>query len=243
MSSVDYIRSGDGEPDPAAETMTDSLNYGSLKKWFDRWKARRDARSGLPAYSKQPIPTPTVEELFAEFVKLIGAEQERWDQQAAPLRRKEARLTANIRNIKEDLDRIQARLDSWQNTTTYDEGDDSLAAWRRRSAFRAKKRTLEETRQRLAYAQALLEQFTADIASRHNQHLDRQKQIVGHIWLRIANYRAELIRAHPHGDRLSTVIQWGPIELARALDGSNELEQKLIELGKPRPAIESSEKD
>lgn len=243
-STLERMRNGDSEPDPQDETISDSLKYGFFKKLLDRWRARQDARKGLPAYSKQPVHTPAVEAFFAKFLTLFGSERERWNKKSASLRREEAKLTDNIRTFQEDLDRAQRRLDRWQSTTSRELfGADPLDTWRLRSAFRADETALEETRRRLAQAQAKLEQFTADIASLYNQHLDRQKQIVGHIWLRIANYRAELIRAHPHGDRLSTVIKWGPIELAHALDGTNELEQKLIELSKPRPAIEPPEKN
>jgi hypothetical protein len=239
-SSLDHLRSGDGEPNFQAETMAESLGYGFLKKYFDRRNARRDARSGLPAYSKEPVPTPTVEKLFAEFVTLVAAERERWNREAASLRREAAKLTANIKDLGNDADRAQNRLDSGQTTTTNEVGDNDLATWRLRAAFRAEWKALEDTRRRLASAQARLEQCNADISSRYNQHLDRQNQIVGHVWLRITTYRTELIRAHPHGDRLSVVLKWGPAELAHALERSRKLEEQLI---KPREAIEPPEKD
>lgn len=247
---LDHVRNGDGEPNLQAETMAESLEtmvesleYGRLKQRSDRRNARRDARRGLPVYAKQPAPTPTVRRLFAEYVQLVAAERLLWDQEAAPLRGKVATLDADIKAIKEDLARAQQRFDITQKTTTNGVGDDGLTAWRRKTALEAEWNAREEKHRRLASAQAKLQERKADIESCYNQHLDRQNQIVGHIWLRIETYLAELIRVHPDGNRLNAVIEWGPAGLASTLEQLTGLDEQLIKRDQPRKAIEPPERD
>lgn len=137
--------------------MAESMEYGLLKRWVDRRDARRDARSGLPVYAKQPAPTPTVRRLLAECAKLVATERQLWDQKAAPLRRKVAGLDAEIEAIKDELTRAKQRFDIAHKTATDGVGDDELIAWRRKTA-------LEEKHQRLNSAQAQLQQYNADHA-------------------------------------------------------------------------------
>ncbi|MGH3823940.1 MAG: hypothetical protein ACRDRA_14080 [Pseudonocardiaceae bacterium] len=234
MSSfLNHIRNGEGElPDSPDETMAELPEYGLWKQVSDRWNARRDARKGLPVRSKEPEPTQTVKKLFFEFLTLVAAEQERWDQETTPDQQKVAELTRKIKTTKDNLDKDQELLDGWQQMTTNGASGDKLAACRRRDTLRRKDKwdPLTATRRRLGDYQAELEELNAKIASCDKKRLERQKQIAGYSCLRIATYCSELLRIHPHGDRLSTTIKWGLTELASVLERSRELEKLLIKI-------------
>lgn len=218
---LDNDRNGDGKSTTRADTIADELlelqellEYGLFKRLSDRRAARRDARSGLPQYEKEPAPTSTVKELLAKHKTLVATERKLSDQQAAPRRRKLARLEADIKTAEDDLARAEQQFNSTSQATTNGAYGSDMAAQKRRRG-----RGLEKKRQQLASTQADRKQLDADIASCDKQHLERHDQIVGYTWLRIETYKAELIRVHPHGVRLNAVINWDPPSWPGLFDG------------------------
>lgn len=238
--SPDHFRNGDDRPIPQADVNAQPLRYGLFTRWRDRRKARRDGRNGLPVYAEQVATTPTVRDMVADFAMQASAERELRNSETAPSRRELAKLNAEIQAIDAALTSEQEWLNGTQQMFTNGLVDKDLAMWRQKDDFRK----LGQARWQLVDKQAKRKQLEEDIASRHQQYLDRCNQLAAHTWRRIETYWDSLVQVHLDGDLLNQAInEWGPAQLSGPLQRLAELDKQMISIDQSRQPIEPSESD
>jgi len=236
----DHFRNGNDRSIPRSDMSAKPLRYGRLRRFLDRRKARRDGRNGLPVCEEQLKATPTVRGMVAEFARQASVERELRNRDTAPLRRELAGLTAEIEAIESALTSRQEQLNGAQQPITNSLVDKDVAVWRQQHALRE----LDSARWRLVDKRVQRKKLEADIASRHQQYLDRCNQLAAHTWDRIETYWDSLVQVHLDGEALNQMInKWGPAELSGPLQRLGELEKQIIMIDQSRQAIGPLESD